>query len=144
MLRRKINYAFRITISLAHFLLAYLEHNSGGVDSDDAPASAHSFGVSGDDAPADTVTTYHHIRRQDKFYCLHATFLALSLLIEVAGSFLCKKKDRSTMGASFSFTPRRMTFTPKSETELMPRDAANSSEKSVSFDEGDSSDNDKL
>lgn len=122
-LRRKINYAFRISISLVHYLLAYFEWASGDADSDDQSHSAY-VSISGYSSTDDT-TTYHNIRRQDKYYCLHATFLALSLLLEVAGSFLCKKNDRNVLGSSFSI---RRQPSVSSNRNLVSREATNSSD----------------
>jgi hypothetical protein len=102
-LRRKINYSFRIVISLIHYFLAYLEFTASETDSDD-PSSGETTHISiAADSSTDDAINYHNPRRQDAFFYYHAALLALSLMMEVTASFLCKKKlRRSTARASFT------------------------------------------
>ena len=110
-LRRKINYTFRILVCLLHYLFAYLEFIAEDGDSDDTTSTDTSFegsttGTSDFSAAAaasnDDTTNYHDVRQQDRFFYLHAALLAFSLLSEVAASFLCKKKDRSSAALTMS------------------------------------------
>jgi len=112
-LRRKINYSFRIIISLVHYLLAYFEWQTGSADTDDTSSGTY-FSPAADSSTDDN-TNYHNVRSQDKFYYLHASFLALSLLIEVAGSFLCKKNDRNSFVRRSFARSRQRTLASEEE-----------------------------
>lgn len=111
-LRRKINYAFRVVVCMIHYLLAYLEYAAGDVDSDDTSHTDDTTSTYGsftsaasDGSATDDTVNYHDVRQQDRFFYAHAALLSLSLLFEVAASFLCKKKDRSSSARRWSFAP---------------------------------------
>ena len=120
-LRRKFNYAFRISFSVAHYVLAYLEFSTKDIDSDDASSeNSNGFVNSGEIAGAaysstDDTTNYHNPREQDIFVYCHAGLLALSLLLEVVASFLCKKKDRRS---SMSQRPSTLSEFADSESPI--------------------------
>jgi hypothetical protein len=122
--RRKINYSFRILISFVHYLLAYLEYSARGIDSDDIESGATDDGgghFSSADASSSTddSTNYHNVRKQDKFFYIHAALLAFSLMLEVAASFLCKKKDRRTFSLAAASRARPPPeFSPSSSTSV--------------------------
>lgn len=101
-LRRKMNYAFRIAFSFLHFFLAYLEHFTRDIESDDPSETGGYEGISAaGDSSTDSVN-YHNVRAKDVFFYCHASVLALSLILEVTASFLCKKKIRTVRSQTLS------------------------------------------
>lgn len=107
-------------MSLLHFVFSYVEYQAPEIESDDPTEhdSAESFSAAAESSNDDTIN-YDDVRKQDKYFYIHAALLALSLLLEVMASFLCKRKDRKK-ARSQSITASSVSLNHQPVSDMSP------------------------